>query len=446
MSASICVTQHSAFVNSNRRGDFLHRTAIFEGAFRAWSYLGSLQPEVLDARSLNELDPTSLPRSHKFQHEPLPRSGLRHSFIQAVLSSWLGHNADVDTVTAGLKSLRIWWAHRRKGENIRSRREMHTDQMTTVVNKYTKHFFALAHCIVLSDHEQPPRTLYNNVKQMEKKEQNVSITMKNADPLIGGKGKCIPGRINLSQTVHSIIEITSHGRMHNKTRLEETCNVVEYGFSNHIPLVHMAIDKCGSVESNTMLLHLEGITCAHCIKIVETVLKGCQEFQTPIKGLLDATADGDMDAVLIKIDNPANARRIAFEAARNLSLVGYNAKAMTVALREGCDEESLLEIFRHHATTEPSVVFDWQRDCCCPQDGIYRYGCDRHGQMGQQLQAAFKDYEQRILEHIAGDRTLPEVDPIPLSASYRRHSSIDESIYCEALELLACDSECYNCS
>jgi hypothetical protein len=30
---------------SNRQEDFLHRTAIFEGAFRAWSHLGGLDPE-----------------------------------------------------------------------------------------------------------------------------------------------------------------------------------------------------------------------------------------------------------------------------------------------------------------------------------------------------------------------------------------------------------------
>lgn len=45
------------------------------------------------------------------------------------------------------------------------------------------------------------------------------------------------------------------------------------------------------------------------------------------------------------------------------------------------------------------------------------------------------------MERISKDRTLPEVDPTPLTASYPSHSSIDESMYFAALELLACGAE-----
>jgi len=37
------------------------------------------------------------------------------------------------------------------------------------VEGYTRHFFNLAHCMVMNDGEQPPRTLATKVKEMEKK-------------------------------------------------------------------------------------------------------------------------------------------------------------------------------------------------------------------------------------------------------------------------------------
>ncbi len=104
---------------SRRRGEFEHRTSIFEGAFRAWSYLGGLDPIELEAKSVEELDPLSSiaverskfdPRLTSpeckeqleekdierriFPYEPLPRSGLQHSFVQAILTPWLVQEAD----------------------------------------------------------------------------------------------------------------------------------------------------------------------------------------------------------------------------------------------------------------------------------------------------------------------------------------------------------------
>ena len=46
---------------SRRRGEFEHRTSIFEGAFRAWSHLGGLEPEDLENKSSADLDPLSHP-------------------------------------------------------------------------------------------------------------------------------------------------------------------------------------------------------------------------------------------------------------------------------------------------------------------------------------------------------------------------------------------------
>lgn len=97
---------------SRRRGEFEHRTSIFEGAFRAWSHLGGLDPEEVESKPTSELDPLSYPIQNDprlaserknggmsepiqnpdgtmrrlYPYEPLPRSGLAHPYVQAILS------------------------------------------------------------------------------------------------------------------------------------------------------------------------------------------------------------------------------------------------------------------------------------------------------------------------------------------------------------------------
>ena len=46
---------------SRRRGEFEHRTSIFEGAFRAWSHLGGLTPEDVENKPTTEIDPLTYP-------------------------------------------------------------------------------------------------------------------------------------------------------------------------------------------------------------------------------------------------------------------------------------------------------------------------------------------------------------------------------------------------
>lgn len=108
---------------SRRRGEFEHRTSIFEGAFRAWSHLGGLTPEDVETRPTADLDPLANPIENdprltsargknngdlvmssrndgggeppknpdgsarrEYPYEPLPRSGLAHPYVQAILS------------------------------------------------------------------------------------------------------------------------------------------------------------------------------------------------------------------------------------------------------------------------------------------------------------------------------------------------------------------------
>mmetsp|Transcript_17819 Transcript_17819/g.26146 ORF Transcript_17819/g.26146 Transcript_17819/m.26146 type:complete len:257 (-) Transcript_17819:1361-2131(-) len=179
---------------SRRRGEFEHRTSIFEGAFRAWSHLGGIEPHELESKTLQELDPLnsiaedkakSDPRLEELEnneaaesegngkrrlypYEPLPRTGLSHPFVQAILSPWLGPEAEQNAINLGLTTLRTWWQHRRKGESGSAISALGTDKMRGVVEGYTRHFFSLAYCVVTNDGEQPPRTLMQKMKTLEK--------------------------------------------------------------------------------------------------------------------------------------------------------------------------------------------------------------------------------------------------------------------------------------
>ena len=178
---------------SRRRGEFEHRTSIFEGAFRAWSHLGGQTPTNLEGKSAADLDPLDFPlindqrlvaekakqaknkkkkqqpesstndnkdnnldengqSRREWSYEPLPRVGLAHPFVQAILSPWLGPDADQDAIQLGLTTLRTWWQHRRKGESRSAVVALGTEKMQGVVEGYTRHFFNLAHCLIVNDH------------------------------------------------------------------------------------------------------------------------------------------------------------------------------------------------------------------------------------------------------------------------------------------------------
>lgn len=491
---------------SRRRGEFEHRTSIFEGAFRAWSHLGGLDPEDLESKPATELDPLSQPilndtressvstsdststtnpdgsKRRLFPYEPLPRSGLAHPYVQAILSPWLGPDADHDAIQLGLTTLRTWWQHRRKGESGSAIAALGTDKMRGVVEGYTRHFFNLAHCLVVNDREQPPRSLHGKMKELEKarnkrnkkrarEEQagklaalalNAGIAHGfhpkdsatdpnggtgtaapedalsnltplerlhaaqrrqlaesggvglnpndiNSVPLINIKGKCIPGKIDIPAAVNAISlhssQLAHRGGGANANAVtsggSSTPNNKEYGDPNSTPVVFVSHN--GDIQ---IAMSVEGITCAHCVKIVETVLKGCNGNKSPIDGLLDAAADRVLCKVLIRIDKSSNAKRVAFEAARNLAMVGYTAKAKEMSIldyiaKKG-DIASLSTAFDVIANTDPKDVFDWNIPCTCPDNGILRDDCARHSQMNTSIFSAFDSREEQVNQFMAG--------------------------------------------
>lgn len=474
---------------SRRRGEFEHRTSIFEGAFRAWSHLGGLEPAELESKAVTELDPLSHPLEHDdrlndskvkeapkngdgtkrrlFAYEPLPRSGLAHPYVQAILSPWLGPDADHDAIQLGLTTLRTWWQHRRKGESGSAIAALGTDKMRGVVEGYTRHFFNLAHCLVVNDKEQPPRTLFTKMRDLDKarnkknkkrvrdeeatklaalttdsgidlsrdpsapvEDPNMGSLARlhaeqrrqlaeigghssigtdiNAVPLVNMKGKCVPGNVDLGGIVDQVnyhaTQLAHRGTSGGTSGSSSSAPASNYGDPNTTPVVF--VSENGDIQ---IAMTVDGITCAHCVKIVETVLRGCNGNKSPIDGLLDAAADRVLCSVLIRIDQSSNAKRIAFEAARNLAMVGYTAKVKEMSIvNAGGDKKATMDLgklstaFDVVANTDRKDVFDWSIPCTCPDNGILRDDCARHSQMNTRIFDAFEERERQVTEYMAG--------------------------------------------
>jgi copper chaperone CopZ len=437
---------------SRREEEFKHRTSIFEGAYRAWSHLGGLDPSLLRRCSAKNLDPITFsnqdgdPRIKKangsdrpeYPYEPLPRAGLAHPYVQAVLSPWLGPNAEQEAVELGLATLRTWWQHRRKGENKSAIKILGTPKMREIIDAFTRHFFELAHCLVVVDLVQPPRTLHLAMKQSGTATkqprrsfgggddddlssgalgnsdvasqdtsveggdfllnlsplERVHLVQKNAmqhssdEPVINVKGKCIPGKIDLPGIVDAVKRhantLAHRGGMATKPgkavgggdpRRPAPLKETSYGDPNAMPIVFQT-----NSNANLIIMNVGGITCAHCVKIVETVLKGCQGGKSPIAGLLDAAADRAVSCVVIAIDHPSNAKRIAFESARNLKLVGYTALAKEVSIPATSDtatQGALYNSVVRMAKAYPFDFFQFSAPCSCPDSGVFRSNCQR---------------------------------------------------------------------
>lgn len=367
----------------------------------------------------------------------------------------MGPDADNEAIQLGLTTLRTWWQHRRKGESGSAIAALGTEKMKGVVEGYTRHFFTLAHCIVVNDRVQPPRGLLLRIKELEKKRAK-TVPPKNADvpgsmesfstvhairadltdpnltpleklhvaqrrqlensassgltpslqgismnnsyndvsgvgaaPILqSGGGKCVPGKVDIPGLVDAVnkrsTQLAHHGFINgvgsgSLESLDELGQPV-YGDPNLTPVVFVSSN--GDIQ---IAMKVNGITCAHCVKIVETVLRGCNGNKSPISGLLDAAADENLGRVILKIDEAAAAKRIAFEAARNLGMVGYSAEPLNMSIvGSGADPVShsdlgaLATAFEVVANTEATDVFDWTIPCTCPDNGILRGDCKRY--------------------------------------------------------------------
>lgn len=492
---------------SRRKGEFEHRTSIFEGAYRAWSYLGGCDPQKLVAKDAIELldpinkphinDPrfknqdnakhldkephgtdgngnsnnnqeTTQPQEVNYAYEPLPRSGLAHPFVQGIIAPWLGPKAHEEDVKTGLTTLRTWWQHRRRGESASAIKSLGTERMKGVVQGYTKHFFTLALCMVVNDKEQPPKSLFGKLR-LERREDSdgdnqggrgrgnrnegdeqgetfhedgAMLSMSNhRHPLslpggpshqpdasnhsfimeqehsnpemlhmsgnsgggcCGGGGTSGPGSTgsrslkrkdsgtlndmdiddNLSN--YTATSSNNNSRTRNRRRRKNSRRPPsssnhrqyhEYGDPTRTPVVLVSAN--GDIQ---IAMSVKGMTCTQCVRMVETVLQGIDTLQH-INGLLDAVADLDLSAVILKIDKAGSAKRIAHEAAKILLFVGYEAvaKEMDMVDKNGkeVDFHDLSAAFDVVGNNDTRDDIDWTLRCTCPDDGNILPDCER---------------------------------------------------------------------
>jgi copper chaperone CopZ len=435
---------------------------------------GSSSPALLDDFDMGEGGGDAIinkgPRK-EYPYEPLPRSGLAHPFVQAILSPWLGPDADQDAIQLGLTTLRTWWQHRRKGESGSAVVALGTEKMQGVVEGYTRHFYNLAHCLIVHDKQQPPRSLHSKMKDLDKtrgkkvdkKRSRESSSDDDAikaaamafssgfgggggvpsvssgpvdaiEGVSGGgsdsmltplerlqaaqarqlaaaggvhtslpvmammetnhpplptsfemKGRCMPGGVDLPGLVRQVssaaTQLAHRGMRQSSAPLKSVSTVdpSKYGDPNITPVVLVSPNG-----DSQICMNIDGITCAHCVKIIETVLKGCQGNKSPIDGVLDAAGDQELALVLIKIEKAADARRIAFEAARNLTMVGYTAVAKSMNIKDlaakGNNEVTLQNVYSAFESLphlNPMAVMNWEFECSCPDNNVMRQNCRR---------------------------------------------------------------------
>lgn len=87
-----------------------------------------------------------------------------------------------------------------------------------------------------------------------------------------------------------------------------------------------------------ILLKVSGMISGHCVKIVETVLKG-RGFSLDIPGLLDVCAmvrcDSDYGIALIRVHSSSDPCNVEKECLRRLSMIGYRVKAFQIPFPRG---------------------------------------------------------------------------------------------------------------
>jgi hypothetical protein len=399
---------------SRQKHEFKIRTSIFEGAFRAWSFMGQIHPDTLQNMRMEDIDPVYFSDSNKhkcpddegisrpkYPYEPLPTNGA-HPFIKAIL---LAHLGSTDVVRSSgkeaLSSLRNWWQHRRKGENKTCVKLLRTtNDMRSIVDQYTRSFFQLAYQFVMSGKAQPPQTLCLNIQKMGKSIQD----------------SCLQNI--MTSPNHSCTRNKIRTQNRNKMRqVKKRTSTMEPDLSGAAVTDRKDSDiACPMIfESSNgdlqILLHVTLLDGPRCYKILEIALKGCQGKASPIQGLQDAVVCGpDLSRILLKIDHRNNAPRIAEEACRNLHLLGHSAQPNEWNVSSTtADDASTIGNRCAYATAKshpPLYYFDWHIPCTCPEySEVWASHCVRHWNANHpSLYEKFLVCEDKILQD---DRISP---------------------------------------
>ena len=413
---------------SRRKGEFEHRTSIFEGAYRAWSHLGGLDPSTLFAAdAAKTLHPLAVPigenddwritndeeekklmekvkmkSSHirgmatYFPYEPLPRIGLTHTFVQGIIAPWLGPQADSENVKMGLATLRTWWQHRRRGESHSAIQVLTTEKMQSVVQGYSIHFFELALKVVVHGKEQPPKSLMGKLPKSEHNNNNNNdkVKEKRSMSISTGSGdsqKKDDNEMDEQQKQSALTTMDPSDKLKKKRRLnrkeidvDEDAKYSYISSTNHSSSVLVDSNRIPIVFASRngdfhIAMNINGITCLSCVKMIETILRG--DIGSSVDGILDVVGHFELSAILIKISDASKAKTIAMQASELLSMIGYQAVAKEIDLtgRRGkaLDSTALNAAHVYAMSNDPTILFDWTQDCTCPDHGSVGIDCMR---------------------------------------------------------------------
>jgi len=186
-----------------------------------------------------------------------------------------------------------------------------------------------------------------------------------------------------------------------------------------------------SAGSLHFVLSVAGMMDGHCVKIVETVLRGTG-VRSPIKGVVDVCASRTVDVggggVLVRIEQSADALEVGSECRRNLAMVGYGGEivqmylpagkqrphrysasglvaasnAVCLTAKDKCSNDDTKEGLQLLTAAfdaaiqnlETNISFDWSLPCTCP-NGVPKNdvsGCPKRSQLNDTL---FKEFRKR---------------------------------------------------
>lgn len=407
---------------SRRKGDFQHRTAIFEGAYRAWSHLGyncschdvmnctaaELDPLVrrndptdlmkeralhnptnssntsdkngdtstkgkdkIDEKETSEKEPIINKNGVNkknvendeldsiYPYEPLPRVGIAHPFVESIIAAWLGAASNRDDIVYGITTLRTWWQHRRRGRSTSAIETFSRDKMQQYLDGYTRHFFNYAHSLLMRNIDLGPTTLKRKLESLG-------------------------------------ISKISHNSYVDKDR--KTSTIKSQLTSNIIPLIYVHEDDL------MMAMEIKGMKCFQCMAVIEVGLKGVHGTKSHIDGLLDVIVDFHNKMLLAKISDIENAPMIYQEIKQTLNVFGYDAickSGITLdeipeIVDEDKDEDQLVDTIQNSFQHKDVILghineriqegkeaqeyqFDcWKNPCTCPQeDELFIMKCIR---------------------------------------------------------------------
>lgn len=249
-------------------------------------------------------------------YEPLPRIGVAHPFIEAILSPWLGPEAASEDIKHGVTTLRTWWQHRRKGASNSAKTAMDDPKMRAVIDGYTRHFFNLAYHFVVVEGCLPPRTLTENGFIPKRKEEEKKAKRRKIETSDEYESSTNANDAYLLNAIHTSDEKLS----------------LVYRFSNYDIIIAMKV---------------KGMHCDGCLHVIETALnKGVHGIESNIEGLVGAIIYFEANMLFLKVDDEKYVSQVSRDVKDLLEFYGYRVMQITKPVADvSVVLQPLLEIY-----------------------------------------------------------------------------------------------------